>query len=183
VHGDHLARERDEQGDATARRAGALGDLDQLANHVTPANLLLEDLAEVLAGVAIRHPEPVAQQLLGCPLGAGRVDPKARHSALAANHSHCWAPRNRQVVSSACTTRALRIASRNSAHRSARIALIRMIALSIDPFDAGIPNTSTTVWRTWSRESRNTPAAIAICASTLGPNPDEPADRVASVAV
>lgn len=52
-----------------------------------------------------------------------------------------------------------------------------MIALSIEPVEAGTPKTSTTVWRTWSRESRNTPASIAMCASSRGLNP-EPAPAV-----
>jgi hypothetical protein len=82
MHGDHLARELDELDAAAAGRPGALGDRDQLADHVTPAKLLLEDVKEVIAAVAIRHDEGaevLAEQLLRCPLGSGRVDPKARH--------------------------------------------------------------------------------------------------------
>ncbi len=61
---------------------------------------------------------------------------------------------------------------------------MRMIAASIEPVEAGIPKTSTTVWRTWSRESLNTPASIAMCASSRGPNPDPaPAVSLASTAL
>ena len=95
-----------------AGRFGALGGLDQLANHVGPAKLLLEDVEELIAHLAIGQ-EEIFPELL--------------------------AP--------------------------------------------GIPNTSTTIWRTWSRESRNTPASIAVCASTLGPNLDKAPPRSASVAL
>ena len=51
VDGDHLARELDELRAAAARRPGELGNLDQLADDMTPAQLLLQDVEEVIAGV------------------------------------------------------------------------------------------------------------------------------------
>ncbi len=81
VGGDHLPGELDELHAAAAGRARALGDLDQLADDVTPAKLLLQDVEKVVAGVAIGHdkpPELLAEQLLGRGLGSCWVDPKAR---------------------------------------------------------------------------------------------------------
>jgi len=50
---DHLAREPDQLGAAAPGRPRALGDLDQLADHVTPAQLLLQDVKEVIAAIAV----------------------------------------------------------------------------------------------------------------------------------
>ncbi len=81
VCGDHLARGLHQ---FLAERAGgavALGDLHQLADHMTPAQLLLQDVEDVVAGVAIAEHEPaelLAEQLLGSGLGAVRVDPTTR---------------------------------------------------------------------------------------------------------
>ncbi len=78
---DDLPRERDELAPAAPWRARALGDLDQLADHMAPAELLLEDIEEVVADVAITDDEAaevLAEQRLGRLLAARRVDPVAR---------------------------------------------------------------------------------------------------------
>jgi len=85
VRGDHLAGQRDELGAAAAGLAGALGDLDELADDVRPAQWLLEDVEEVIAGVAIGHDEPgrsprraVPWPPPGCAAGRCGSRPKAR---------------------------------------------------------------------------------------------------------
>jgi len=58
VGGDHRSRQHHELGAAAAGRARALGDLDQLADDVTPAQLLLKDVQEVIVGVATDTTNP-----------------------------------------------------------------------------------------------------------------------------
>jgi len=68
VRGDHLARQRNELLATLPGHTVSLGDLDQLADHVRPAQLLLEDVEEVIAGIAVGDRKPaevLADQRLG----------------------------------------------------------------------------------------------------------------------
>ncbi len=79
---DHLTRVAQQLGPETPRCAVTLRQADQLADRVTPTQLLLEHVEPVIAGVAVgddKAPEVLAEQLLGRGLAAGRVDPVARH--------------------------------------------------------------------------------------------------------
>ena len=73
--------------------------------------------------------------------------------------------------------------SRNRSHGSFRIADIRMIAASTAPTEIRMLNTSCTTSRTCRRDSRYTPASIAMCASNRAANADHdtPAGRSASL--
>ena len=60
---------------------------------------------------------------------------------------------------------------------------MRMITASTAPSEIGIPNISPITSRTWRRDSRYTPASVAICASSRGANAghDTPTGRSASL--
>lgn len=80
VDREDLARGPHELASEPARGAGSLGDLDQLADHMRPAELLLEQVEEVIGGVAVGDRDPaevLAEELLRGSLGARGVDPIA----------------------------------------------------------------------------------------------------------
>lgn len=58
VDGDDLARTGQELLAEAPGRAGALGDLAQLANDVRPAQLLLKDIKPVIAGIPVADDQP-----------------------------------------------------------------------------------------------------------------------------
>jgi integrase len=78
VDREHLAGDLEQSGAELAGRARTFGDLGQLADQVSPAQLLLQDVEPVVADVAVGGDEPaevLAQQPLGGFLGAPGVDP------------------------------------------------------------------------------------------------------------
>lgn len=82
VECDHLPRQLDELLAAASGCPLALRDLDQLADHVTPANLLLQNIEEVVGGVADgdrKAAEVLPDQILSGLLATGGIDPVARY--------------------------------------------------------------------------------------------------------